>query len=69
MLVQVQPCAPSTSRIIMQLTFSDLLANITEALDDLDYDDLTKAHNEICGKKVRHLDYGVWEYTGEGAVG
>lgn len=43
----------------------EVIANIREAMESLNGDEVAEVHNLICDKKIRYGEDSLWEYTGE----
>lgn len=43
----------------------EVIANIREAMESLDGNEVAEAHNLLCDKKIRYDEDSMWEYTGE----
>lgn len=52
---------------IIGLDINKVLANISNAMESLEGEEVARIHNDLCAKKIRYLgdDDSAWEYTGE----
>jgi hypothetical protein len=51
--------------IMEKLTFDDLIMNLRESMDELDGEVIADIFNHVCCKKIRYVEDGIWEFTGE----
>lgn len=47
------------------LHIDEVMHNIRVSVEEMDGDDVARAHNSICAKKIRYLEDSEWELTGE----
>ena len=47
------------------ISISEVLNNIKEAIESLDGEEVANLHNEICRSKIIYVGAGFWKYTGE----
>jgi hypothetical protein len=51
--------------IMGKLNFDEVMANLKDAMDELEGDVIEEMYNQVCSKKIRYVDDGIWELTGE----
>lgn len=51
----------------MSLSFQDVVDNILDTMTELDEEQITKIHNDICSRKIKSVEINSekWEYTDE----
>jgi hypothetical protein len=47
------------------LDYQEATANLQEAITEIGIDDFVSFYNEICAKKIVHIEGGIFKYTGE----
>lgn len=47
------------------LTFTGVMGNILNAMEELDGEQIADIHNQICSRKIKYDEDSLWEYTGE----
>ena len=48
-----------------ELTFQDIVDNITEAMISLNGEEIVELHNKICSRKIVYITDSIWKYNGE----
>jgi len=48
-----------------RLSFVELMEELSNTLDEIDGDVISDIFNHVCCKKIRYVEAGIWEHTGE----